>query len=634
MNSPLGSLRTDGTSSAFLNSDHQLSCRKVVESDLRPTEVEAPSRVHRADVAHDKAFKERAQGQVPGMRDKAIACTAALMIIFIFTAGLSAVTAQPASDYAVSVDRVAQITGWGLVTVNDTLTVGNNSPTPLEGIPIGLPRNLTTGLRYLGARDDQNRDLTIERDLDSSSSTYWFKVDFGHALAQDETYKLTVTSVYTNLLTLASGAYQFQFVTTPILQVRATSENMTITAGADSKFSVPEWLNLTQTPVGDTVHLNGYFAPIEPYTTRSFVLNMTSTAQFIVRVPDVAREIRFNEDGSIEVSETYDFESLGGPVSTIQLRVPQNSSDVMAYDEIGQLWDAPSQGPDVSVSPRYSGGIGTNRTFTFTLKYKLDPATYVEEINWWGTNKCKLSLLSNLKYWVIEKLETTIVIPDGFTVRNISPSPSSMSQSFFYRGLTYTLTDVTPYNDLGLSLEYVYTPFWSGSLLLVWLAIIELVVAAVIVVSRRGKPAALKIPVPSDKLKQFVELYDGRAVLRLELDRMAEDLARGALNKHEYRRRRKTIEVRMGELDRALQPLKEDLKASHARYGEMIMRMEKAEAEIDANRLGEEHFKAQYRSGRMSKEAYERALDDLNRRIDKARELVETSLVTLREDAR
>jgi chromosome segregation ATPase len=131
-----------------------------------------------------------------------------------------------------------------------------------------------------------------------------------------------------------------------------------------------------------------------------------------------------------------------------------------------------------------------------------------------------------------------------------------------------------------------------------------------------------------------VELYDGRTVLRLELDRMAEDLARGALNKHEYRRRRKTIEVRMGELDRALQPLKEDLKASHARYGEMIMRMEKAEAEIDANRLGEEHFKAQYRSGRMSKEAYERALDDLNRRIDKARELVETSLVTLREDAR
>jgi len=131
-----------------------------------------------------------------------------------------------------------------------------------------------------------------------------------------------------------------------------------------------------------------------------------------------------------------------------------------------------------------------------------------------------------------------------------------------------------------------------------------------------------------------VELYDGRTALRLELDRMAEDLARGALNKHEYRQRRKTIELRLGELDRALQPLKQDLKAFHARYGEIILRMEKAEAEIDANRLGEEHFKAQYRAGKISKEAHDRALEDLSRRVEKAREVIDTSLVTLREEAR
>jgi hypothetical protein len=568
------------------------------------------------------------------MRDKLIVCIAALMIIFILSAGLPAATAEAASDYNVKVNRVVQITGWGLVTVNDTFTVLNNSPASLEGIPVGYPRNLTIGMRYLGARDDQNKVLTIDRDLDSSSQTYWFRVNFGRALARNETYTFTATSVYTNLLTSALGAFQFQFATTPVLQMRATSENMTITAGAESNFSVPRWLNLTQAAAGGQMNLRGYFAPVEPYTTRSFVLNMTSTTQFIVRVPQVVREIRFAQDGSIEISEIYNFTSLGGSVSTIQLTVPQNSSDVMAYDQVGQLWDTPQAGPDISVSPRYSGGIQLNQTFTFTLKYSVNPARYVEGINWWGTNKCKLTLLPNLKYWVIERLETTIVTPDGFTIRNISPSPSSTSKSLFYHSLSYTLTDVTPYTDLGLSLEYNYTPFWSGSLLLAWLAIAELIVAAAVVISRARKPPALEKPVPSEKLKQFVELYDGRTALRLELDRMAEDLARGALNKHEYRRRRKTIEFRMGEVDRALQPLKEDLKASHPRYTEMITRMEKAEAEIDANRLGEEHFKTQYRSGKMSKEAYERALDDLNKRIDRAREVIETSLVTLREEAR
>ena len=568
------------------------------------------------------------------MRERTIVCAVALVIMFILSAGLSAVIAEPAPQYSVKVNRVAQIGGWGLVTVNDTFTIWNDSTDVLGNVPIGLPRGFTSGLKYLAARDDQNRVLAIERDLDSSSETYWFKVNFAKALARNENYTFTVTSLFTNVLVPVPAGFQYRFVTTPVLQVKGTSENMTIIAGAQSKFSIPQGFNLTETLEGGYARLSGYFAPMEAYTTESIVLNMTSTAQFIVRVPHLSREIRFGEDGTIRVSDTYDFENLAGSISTIQLTLPQNSSDVMAYDLIGSLWDSPQQGPDISVGPRYSGGIRSNRTFTFTIKYQVDPRTYVKQTEWWGANNCKFTLFSNLKYWVADKLETTVIVPDGFTVKNVFPSPSSTSGSLFYRNLKYEVTDVTPYTDLGLSLEYSYTPFWSGSLLLVWLGILELVVVASVVVARVRKPAALKIPVPSDKLKQFVELYDGRTALRLELDRMAEDLARGALNKHEYRRRRRGIELRTGELDRALQPLKQDLKAFHPRYAEMILRMERAEAEIEANRLGEEHFRTQYRAGKISKEAYERALQDLSRRVDKAREIIETSLVTLREEAR
>lgn len=568
------------------------------------------------------------------MRERTIVCAVALVIMSILSAGLSAVIAEPAPQYSVKVNRVAQIGGWGLVTVNDTFTIWNNSTDVLGNVPIGLPRGFTSGLKYLAARDDQNRVLAIERDLDSSSETYWFRVNFAKALARNENYTFTVTSLFTNVLVPVPAGFQYRFVTTPVLQVKGTSENMTIIAGAQSKFSIPQGFNLTETLEGGYARLSGYFAPMEAYTTESIVLNMTSTAQFIVRVPHLSREIRFSEDGTIRVSDTYDFENLAGSVSTIQLTLPQNSSDVMAYDLIGSLWDSPQQGPEISVGPRYSGGIGSNRTFTFIIKYQVDPRTYVKQTEWWGANNCKFTLFSNLKYWVADKLETTVIVPDGFTVKNVFPSPSSTSGSLFYRNLKYEVTDVTPYTDLGLSLEYSYTPFWSGSLLLAWLGILELVVVASFIVARVRKPAALKIPVPSDKLKQFVELYDGRTALRLELDRMAEDLARGALNKHEYRRRRRGIELRTGELDRALQPLKQDLRAFHPRYAEMILRMERAEAEIEANRLGEEHFRTQYRAGKISKEAYERALQDLSRRVDKAREIIETSLVTLREEAR
>ena len=162
----------------------------------------------------------------------------------------------------------------------------------------------------------------------------------------------------------------------------------------------------------------------------------------------------------------------------------------------------------------------------------------------------------------------------------------------------------------------------------------ELAVVAFVIVARLRRPPALKMLVPTESLKEFVELYDGRTALRNELERMTEDLTRGALNKHEYRRRRKTIELRMSEMDRALQPLRQELKAFHPRYNEILLRMEKAEGEIDTSRLSEDHFRSQYRTGRISKEAFEIELRDLNRRADKAKEVIETSLVTLREEAR
>lgn len=607
---------------------------KVVSSDAWAIGEGNTASFHRTEVAGDRLRKEKLTGRVPQMKEKTIAFAAVLLMIVLLPTGQSVASAESSSEYAVRIDRVAEIGGWGLVTVNDTLTIRNNSTAVLTEIAIGLPRNLTDGLRYLAATDDQSTVLIIERDLDSASETYWFRVNFARVLAFNESYGIKVTSVFMNVLVPEGEGFQYRFYANPILRVRAASANMTIIAGADRKFSVPQGLDLKETSEEGHVILRGYFAPIEPYTTKPMVLNMTSTSQFIVRVPHVVREITFDPSGKVGVSDKYDFENLVGSVSTIPLRLSQNSSNVMAYDLIGPLWDSPRRGPEISVGPRYPGGVGSNRTFSFTVKYELDPRTYVTQLRWWGGYSCRLILLPDVRFWVVDKLTTSVVVPNGVNVRNLLPSPSSISSSLFNRRFEYELTNVTPYTDLALSLDYSYAPFWSGSLVLAWVGIIELVAVASALVLRTRKPPALKIPVPTEKLRQFVQLYDGRTALRLELDRMAGDLSRGALNKHEYRRRRKTIELRMSELDRALQPLRQDLKQFHPRYSEMILKMEKAEADIDANRLSDEHFRAQYRSGKISKEAYETALRDLDRRIDKAREIIETSLVTLREEAR
>jgi len=561
-------------------------------------------------------------------------CAAVLVVIFLVSALPSAAVAQSEYAYNVKINRTVNVGPWGLVTVDDALTVYNNSTATLGDIPIGIPRNMTAGLKYLEAKDNQNVVLTIDRDLDPSTDVYWFKVSFARTLAYNESYGFTVTSLFTNVLVPHGDGYQYRFAIIPVLKVKGCTENMTIVAVSETEFTDSLVPGRVESGEEGAVRLVGYFAPIDAYAAWQVSLNVTSPNQHLVRVPSVIREVRFGEDGSIHVSETYTFENLGSSVSTISLTIPQNSTDVMAYDLFGPLWDLPRQGPSVSLSPRYSDGISTNRTFTFTLKYQVDPRTYVKQGELWGTDTYTSALLPEVKYWVVDKLEATVIVPNGFNIKSTSPIPLATSSSLYDRTLRYETTDATPYADLELNIQYSYAPFWSGSMLLVWTALIELVAVIAIVVARTRRPAPSGIPVPSEQLKEFVELYDGRNALRLELDRMAQDLTRGALNKHEYRRRRRTIELRMDELDRALQPLRQDLKAFHPRYNEIFLKMEKAEGEIDANRLGEEHFRTQYRSGKISKEAYDRAIEDIERRIEKAREVIDTSLVTLREEAR
>ncbi len=66
----------------------------------------------------------------------------------------------------------------------------------------------------------------------------------------------------------------------------------------------------------------------------------------------------------------------------------------------------------------------------------------------------------------------------------------------------------------------------------------------------------------------------------------------------------------------------------------MIRRLEKAEAELEGLRVSENQITAQYRSGRISKDAYESISRDYTKRMEKARETVDTVIVTLREEAR
>jgi SMC interacting uncharacterized protein involved in chromosome segregation len=66
----------------------------------------------------------------------------------------------------------------------------------------------------------------------------------------------------------------------------------------------------------------------------------------------------------------------------------------------------------------------------------------------------------------------------------------------------------------------------------------------------------------------------------------------------------------------------------------MIRRIERAEAEIDAARASEAQLRSQYRSGRISREVYDQMRAEARRRLDRARGTIDSTIITLRGEAR
>jgi chromosome segregation ATPase len=149
---------------------------------------------------------------------------------------------------------------------------------------------------------------------------------------------------------------------------------------------------------------------------------------------------------------------------------------------------------------------------------------------------------------------------------------------------------------------------------------------------RRGPELA--VPIPVEKLREFVGLYDERLALSRELVAMEEEVGRGGLVKHEFRRRSKVMELRLDDINKSLMQVKADLRAISPRYEELIRRIDRAEAEVETSRASLNQVRGQYRAGKTTRETYDSMTNEILKRIDRAEETVETNLITLREEAR
>ena len=542
-----------------------------------------------------------------------------------------------------SIQRTVSTNLWGVTTITDNVVL--NISTNASSFSYGISKNMSASLRYSVATSSgaslQVSDLgvvTIPSGYAGSGQQYQ-SMRVGFPQAETGTFSFNLTSIYTGLLTYTAGGSNYQFQLNPFFMsdhtYKVQSSGITISTG--------DWPSPQIQPLNRTVSGGSYTPPSSPpyndFNTTFWRVSFSTagTKQNLFQV-SAGRTIQISSSGTIETTDSYNITNLGPVQASISFTVPKGVSSISESYILGLEIDQPSTTPSPTANPDGTstvaftpsfGSLSYNQSVKVKISYTLSPGTYVAA-GPFGTFNLNFALFNNVQFYS-PILTTKIITPVGFRLSSLTGQVPQTSGN----QVIVQVSPVTPISNLGFAMTYQLDPFWASLSPLTWAGLVELAIAACVVAVWKGPGAVSALSGASSQLiTRFVDLYDEKSSLRMESDKMEEDIARGGMNRYDYKQRRRSLDRQMSEIDRSLAPVKEQLASAQGRYQDMIKKIERAEAELQVIKTTSADLKNQYRSGKLSRDLYESLSNDLARRKERTQQSIDTSMINLREEIR
>ena len=556
----------------------------------------------------------------------------ALTVVFLPHPATAAADCQ-LTTCTVSFDRTISTNAWGVTTLNDYVSL--NSSVPVTHLTIGIPASVSNDLRFTIATA-QGVNLQVSKQSPTPSQNYTtLNIQFP---ASETKFVFNVTTVFAGLLSYNPASSSFTFEANPFPLVDRTY-NVT---RAKSTLNTGDWTSPRISSINQNLTTGQPFirtaSPLNAFNSTVWRVTFGSSTTQNVLAVSAGRLIQIFPTGTLQVTDSYNVTNFGPTLSSVAFNVPKGVSSITENYVLGVQIDqpekasTPTSNPDgtstVTFIPSF-GSVQFNQSFRANIAYTLSPSTYIST-NSIGIFTVNFAMFNNVQF-TAPTLQTKIVTPSGFRLNSLTGQVPQISGN----QISLLASPVTPISSLGFSMTYQLDPFWASLSPLTWVGLVEAALAAGVlaVLSRPGAEGAIS-GAPSQLITKFVELYDEKSSMRLESDKMEEDLARGALNRYDYKQRRRMLDRRMTEVDRTLAPVEEQLSAAQGRYADMIKRIERAEVELNVIKTTANDLRNQYRNGKISKDLYESLNADLMRRKQKAEQTIDTIIINLREEIR
>lgn len=240
-------------------------------------------------------------------------------------------------------------------------------------------------------------------------------------------------------------------------------------------------------------------------------------------VDQMSREVDINEFGEITGSDSYYITNKApSTMTSVQVLLPSNASDVNARDQFGRTMQQPTlivlNGTryDVNLTSGTARPLSFDEATRFVVNYRLPSEAYIthQEGN---TYVLSMPLYQGVDYYV-NSTSVTFVLPEGANLQMIGGDLSGVSYSIvrdvFQERVIIGKQSVSQLDSLSFGITYDYDSLWSAFRPTAWAMVLAVVgCIAIVVITRPKGPTAVVIPTAAtllrpEYLKSFVESYE------------------------------------------------------------------------------------------------------------------------------
>jgi len=552
------------------------------------------------------------------------------------------------------VERIVNISGYGLVIYEDFLKVKNLNDNPITSILFGIPTTITEDLVFLEATGLDQNTLLIERSSNIMNGLEMIVAYLNSPLLPQQSRLIRFSHIYKNLITynmaqdqviVAIGTvfpllpYKMENDITATYRIPSSGTNIEGGWGFlnPTLFTINYGFNEIKEELGID-----YISPfLENIGEKSSsVIFYTDNAESHLELKDINREVFVSPWGIIKIKEEFSLENLGFvDFYSFSFKIPQFAKNMYIYDQLGEI---------LGVTYENSGNyknveiqlltnrvrLKPNTTFNFKIEYYLPFEHYVS-INWFQQS-IKIDLLStNFKY--LGRDQTIKIKIDGcYSIESINEAPESIFKSEGATFLIYKSDFVTPLERKILQITFTVDIFnlLLRPIIFILLILLMTIIYVFITKSRKKEvESALTTRefIPVNEIREFVSLNEEINALTLEIRQSEDDTKRKKIAKKTYKNILEKNSSKIDEIQKEINPFKKILLDAGETFENIIKKLDVLEAERVSVKDSIKLLETRYKRGRLpSRAAYQKLSDDFKKRRRKIDRTIDKLLQQLR----